>query len=227
MKVPIRYKMNMGVLNKQDLIKIQQKDVIIIGLGGLGGNVVNQLVRLGVNRMTIVDFDCFEESNLNRQLFSNMKNIGKYKVDVISKEIKKINPQVTIRIIKKRIQNVKHISGDYMIDCVDNIETKIYLSKLSNQLQIPLLHGSCGGWYGQVGWISPKCTLIEDLYGSEEKGLENELLIPSYVANVVASYMVSEFIKMIKNSSTIILDNILFIDLYENIIIRLGDNKHG
>jgi len=226
-KVPIRYKMNMGVLNTQDLLKLQEIEIIIIGLGGLGGNVVNQLVRLGVQRMTLVDFDRFSESNLNRQLFSNMNNIGKYKVDVISKELKKINPNVSIKIVKKRIQDVSNLLGDYMIDCVDNIEAKIYLSKLSNQLEIPLLHGSCGGWYGQVGWISPKCTLIEDLYRNEDKGLEDDMLNPPFVANVVASYMVSEFIKMIKNSSKIVLDNILFIDLLENVLIKLGDNKHG
>jgi len=49
------------------------------------------------------------------------------------------------------------------------------LSKLSNKLNIPLLHGACGGWYGQVGWINPSCTLIEELYGDEETGLEKIL----------------------------------------------------
>ena len=227
MSVPIRYKMNMGILSENDLVKLQEIKVIIIGLGGLGGYVVNQLVRLGVCQLILIDFDHFSVSNLNRQLFANMDNIGESKVDVIFRELKKINPNISIKIEKKRIQDVKNLKGNYMIDCVDNIDTKIYLSKLSNQLDIPLLHGSCGGWYGQVGWISPKCTLIEDLYGKEEKGLEDVLLNPPYVVNVVASYMVSEFTKMVTCRSKTMLDAILFIDLYENTLIKLGDQGHG
>jgi molybdopterin/thiamine biosynthesis adenylyltransferase len=227
MKVPVRYKMNMGVLNYQNLMKLQQTEVIIVGLGGLGGNVANQLVRLGVKHMALVDFDSFSESNLNRQLFSNTENVGECKVDVISNELNRIDPDATIRVIKKRIQDVDHVVGDYLIDCVDNKETKIYLSKLSNQLGIPLLHGSCGGWYGQVGWISPQCTLLEELYGDGEKGLEADLLNPPYVVNVVASYMVSEFTKMIISSSKVVLDELLMIDLFDNNLIKSGGKSHG
>lgn len=227
MNNPIRYQMNMGILNKQDLAKLQTIEVVVVGLGGLGGNVVNQLVRLGVKRLTLVDFDVFSESNLNRQLFSNIDNIGKCKVDVISQELIKINPDLTLKIFNQRVQDINNISGDYLIDCVDNIETKIYLAKLSKQLGVPLLHGSCGGWLGQVGWISPTCTLIEDLYAGEEKGLEEDMLNPPFTPSLVASMMVSEFTKMIKHSHEVILDQILFIDLYENTLVRLGGLKDG
>ena len=227
MNIPKRYQMNMGILNKQDLNRLQTIEVVVVGLGGLGGNVVNQLVRLGVKRLTLVDFDVFSESNLNRQLFSNTSNIGQSKVDVISQELKKINPDLYLKIFRKRVQDITDISGDYLIDCVDNIETKIYLAKLSKQLGIPLLHGSCGGWLGQVGWISPTCTLIEDLYAGEEKGLEDDMLNPPFTPSVVASVMVSEFAKMIKNRLDVIMDQILFIDLYENTLVRLGGHKRG
>lgn len=227
MKVPIRYQMNMGVLTEEELMHLQTKEVIIVGLGGLGGNLANQLVRLGVNHLTLIDFDRFSESNLNRQLFSNMNNIGHFKVDVVSDELKKIHPNIVLNTIKGRIEDIQELQGDYIIDCVDHIETKIYLSKLSKQLNKPLLHGSCGGWYGQVGWILPNSSLIEDLYSKEDTGLEEDLLNPPYAPNVVASFMASEFTKMIKNSPTLVVNQILFIDLYENALIKLGDHKHG
>ncbi len=226
MNIPERYIMNMGVLSKEDFNKLQLIDVIIVGLGGLGGYVANQLIRLGVLKMTLIDFDTFSESNLNRQLFSNVNNIGEYKVDVLCGELKKINPLASIKCIKKRIQDINDLSGDYIIDCVDNKETKIYLSKLSNKLNIPLLHGACGGWYGQVGWMSPKCTLLEELYGDEEKGLETVFLNPPFIVNAVASVMVSEFIKMIKNDSHVVLDQILLIDLLDNIVTKSGVVKN-
>jgi len=227
MTIPVRYKMNMGVLSKQDLLKLYKLEVIIVGLGGLGGYVANQLVRLGVKHITLVDEDRFNESNLNRQLFSNEKNIGEYKVEIISRELNRIDSDASIKILKKRIQDVDDISGNYLIDCVDNQETKIYLSKLSEQLDIPLLHGACGGWYGQVGWISPKCTLLEDMYGNGEIGLESDLLNPAYVVGVVASYMVSEFTKMIMDSPKLVLDELLMIDILDNSIIKSGGKNHG
>jgi molybdopterin/thiamine biosynthesis adenylyltransferase len=226
MSIPERYIMNMGVLSKEDFNKLQQSDVIIIGLGGLGGYVANQLIRLGVIKMTLVDFDIFSESNLNRQLFSNIENLGKYKADILCNELKKINPLAELNCVKKRIQDINDLKGDYIIDCVDNKETKIYLSKLSNKLNIPLLHGACGGWFGQVGWMSPSCTLLEELYGDEEKGLETELLNPPFIVGAVASFMVSEFVKMIKNDAHIVLNELLIIDLLNGIVVKSGVGKY-
>lgn len=226
MSIPERYIMNMGVLSKEDFNKLQQSDVIIIGVGGLGGYVANQLIRLGVIKMTLVDFDTFSESNLNRQLFSNIENLGKYKADILCNELKKINPLAELNCVKKRIQDINDLKGDYIIDCVDNKETKIYLSKLSNKLNIPLLHGACGGWFGQVGWMSPSCTLLEELYGDEEKGLETELLNPPFIVGTVASFMVSEFVKMIKNDAHIVLNELLIIDLLNDIVVKSGVGKY-
>lgn len=227
MKVPLRYEMNMGVLTKKDLDKLQRAKVAVVGLGGLGGHVVNQLVRLGLKHITLIDFDQFSESNLNRQLFATMKSIGQYKVNVVSKALKEINPDLMIEVYLNRVQDLKDLSVDYLIDCVDNTETKIYLSQLSKQLNVPLLHGSCGGWYGQVGWISPQCSLIEMLYQNEEKGLENALLNPPFIVNVVASYMVSEFVKMIKDQSKTVFDELLLIDLDNNVLLKSGGVNHG
>ena len=163
----------------------------------------------------------------NMQHIKLTENIGEFKVDVISNELKKIDPKASIEIIRSRVQDIDHLEGDYLIDCVDNKETKIYLSTLSNQLNIPLLHGSCAGWYGQVGWMSPSCTLIEDLYGHEDNGLEEKIFNPPFMPNVIASYMVGEFTKMIKQSSNIVLDELLFIDLFNLGMIRSGGKHHG
>lgn len=214
-----RYHMNRGVLTEEEMKRLKDKKVLIVGCGGLGGNVANQMVRLGVGNLTLVDFDVFSISNLNRQLFSNTDNIGEKKVEVLQEELRKINPTVFITSFDSRIQNIEVPQIDYIVDCVDNIETKIYLSKLSQKRNVPLLHGSCGGWYGQVGWISPNSPLIEEMYESGE-GLEKELLNPVFAPSVVSSYMVSEFTKMIKNQSLVVMDELLLIDLYNNAILR-------
>lgn len=216
-----RYQMNYGVITKEEQAVLVSKKIVIVGLGGLGGNLANQLVRLGAINLILVDHDSFVGSNLNRQLFSNEKNIGLSKVEVVKEELEKINPKVRIEKHYKRVQNVTFADIDYIIDCVDNMETRVYLSQLSKQLNKPLLHGSCGGWYGQVGWVSPSSTIIDDMYASG-KGLEKDLLNPAFTPALVASFMCSEFVKMIKRCPTMVQDELLLIDLYNNVLMKTG-----
>lgn len=220
MNIDKRYDMNVGVLTEEAIHRLNDITVLVVGLGGLGGNVVNQLVRLGVKNFILVDFDRFTESNLNRQLFSNTDSIGRLKVEVVSRELKMIHPLLQISKYASKIQDIEVSEIDYIIDCVDNIETKVYLSKLSSKTEKYLLHGSCGGWYGQVGWQSPRSTLIEDMYQSGE-GLEKELLNPPFTPSAVASIMVSEFAKFILNDKNTVVDDILLIDLLHNEIRRV------
>jgi molybdopterin/thiamine biosynthesis adenylyltransferase len=199
--------------------------VLIIGLGGLGGYIVNGLVRLGVHNLTLVDFDSFDESNLNRQLFSKRNNIGHSKVDVTKKEIYLINPKCEVTSINKRIQDIefeKFGNYDYIIDAVDNIESKIYISKLGTKLNIPVLHGACAGWYGQVGWMLPNCYLISDLYENKQFGMEKELSNPPFAPAFIGAVMVSEFLKMSLNSDTLVYNELILVDLYNNTIINTG-----
>lgn len=124
---------------------------------------------------------------------------------------------------RKRVEEIKNSElekYDYIIDAVDNIESKIYMVKLAKKLSIPLLHGACGGWYGQVGWILPGCNLLEDIYQNKNHGLEQDLKNPSFTPSLVASIMVSEFVKMIKKSDVITTNELLLIDCYNNVIMK-------
>ena len=76
--------------NKLEIIK--NKTVLIVGLGGVGSYAIETLVRTCFNKLIIVDNDTIDITNLNRQLMSNIDNIGKYKTDVWEERIKKINP---------------------------------------------------------------------------------------------------------------------------------------
>lgn len=227
-KVNKQFINNLGILNEVDFSALHDSHVVIVGLGGLGGNFSNNIIRLGIHNITLIDFDKFELSNLNRQLFSNQQNIGKYKVDVIRDALKNINPKCNIKTITNRIENINlkdlnHI--DYIIDAVDTPKTKIYLSKLCNKLNIPLLHGACAGWYGQVGWITPGCSLLEETYKGGLSGLETSLLNPSFTPSAIAAIMTSEFTKYIQGSKESTINELLLIDLYNNKTIKTGNNN--
>ena len=74
-----RYSRNIGVITQDEQVLISQKSVCIIGCGGLGGGAIENLTRLGVGKLTVVDSDVFDVTNLNRQVLSNEGNIGKAK----------------------------------------------------------------------------------------------------------------------------------------------------
>lgn len=128
--------------NKIDLIK--DKTILIIGLGGVGSYCLETLARTYFEKIIIVDGDKIDISNLNRQLMTNIDNIGLYKTDVFEDRIKKINPECEIIkisefITKDNLNLLFKENIDYVIDCCDTIETKFELIKYCLQNKIKFI----------------------------------------------------------------------------------------
>lgn len=120
------------MIDSNKLEKIKNTSILIIGIGGVGGNALEAIVRMGVNNIIIVDNDIIDITNLNRQLISLRSSIGEYKVDAAIKRVKDINNECNIIGINKFIDksNINFLFNykiDYVIDCCDTISTKIVL----------------------------------------------------------------------------------------------------
>lgn len=114
--------------------KIKNKNILLIGLGGVGGYTLESLIRSGIKHITIVDYDTIDITNLNRQLIALNTNIGKYKTDEYEIRIKNINPDVEVKTIKEKITldnfNILNIETyDYVIDACDDINIKFQIIK--------------------------------------------------------------------------------------------------
>lgn len=136
------------ITSKEKIEKIKGKNILLIGLGGVGGYTFETLVRSGIENITIVDGDTFEESNLNRQVLSLISTINKNKTDVAETRAKEINPKIKIKKITKILtkENIKEINFkeyDYIIDACDTLEIKKELIKISTNNNIKLI--SCMG----------------------------------------------------------------------------------
>lgn len=117
------------LIGNENLDKIRSKRYLVLGLGGVGSYVVESLIRSGVRDIIIVDFDKIDVTNLNRQLMTNLDNIGNYKTDEIEKRIKSINKDVNVVKINEFIneENINKLfdfNPDYVIDCCDTTSVK-------------------------------------------------------------------------------------------------------
>ncbi len=171
--VPERYCRNQNSFSNEDQLRLLRCHVAIIGLGGLGGAVTEILARIGVGRLTLVDGDCFEESNLNRQLLSSPDALGKSKAATARIHVRAINPAIEVRAIAEffRVDNGRAILHDALlaIDCLDSIADRFVLEDACRKTSIPLISAAIGGSSGQATVIFPEDPGLQSIYGPAEK----------------------------------------------------------
>jgi len=172
-----RYVRNHSSISHKEQLQINNLNVAIIGLGGLGGYVLENLLRIGVKKFILIDKGKFEESNLNRQLLSTEENIGEYKTLVAEKRAISIEKDVILKtystkLYKKSINLIKGV--DIVFDCLDSIESRFDLEYICEKLELPLVHGAIRGYYGQVALSREGNRIFKKIYKDNTK--ENESL---------------------------------------------------
>ena len=181
--VPERYGRNQNSFSNGDQLRLLRSHVAIIGLGGLGGAVTEILARMGVGRLTVVDGDCFEESNLNRQLLSSPEALGKSKAATAAQRVRHINPAVEVHAVGEffRADNGRAILRDALlaIDCLDSIADRFVLEDACRKAAIPLISAAIGGSSGQATVIFPEDIGLRNIYGparkAQKRGVEQSL----------------------------------------------------
>lgn len=215
----MRYSKNEKMLTPEENIKLRTFKVCVVGCGGLGGNVIEMLGRIGIGNITAVDGDVFDETNLNRQILATELTMGKSKALIAKERMKVVNSDVILTPIESFLleENAEEIIKDHdlVIDALDNAEARLIMQKTAKNLGIPLIHGAIAGWYGQVTTILPGDDTLTKLYGDDIKPIENPLGNPSFTPNMVASIEVSEAIKVLLNKGKILRNKVLYIDMLE------------
>lgn len=217
--MPARYQRNRQTITVDMQLRLCRSRVVIIGSGGLGGYLVEELARLGVGNLVVVDPDIFEEHNLNRQLLSSPALLGKPKAAVAAARVAEINPAVAVTPLQLAFSrdNCQGIlaGSDVVMDGLDSITTRLELAECCRQLSIPLVHGAIGGWYGQVASQLPGDDISSSLFGnwSEAKGVETRLGNPSFTPAVVASLQVAEACKILLGEGESLRHRMIYVNL--------------
>lgn len=219
-----RYDRNFDTLSKREQQTLAGSTVAVVGLGGLGGGVVEMLSRVGVGSLILLDGDVFEASNLNRQLFSREDLIGTPKAEAAKERVAAINSEINVshRVVYVDDENLCDLlkGADVVMDCLDAIDTRFVLQTAAGQAGIPIVSGAIAGVTGQVTTIFPKDPGYSLIYGernrSRSKGVELKTGNISYCALLVSALQASECVKVLLNRGDVLQNKLLIAELWHN-----------
>ncbi len=158
-----RFSRTKMLVGENALERIISSHVVVFGLGGVGGGVVEGLARAGVGKLTIVDFDTVSESNINRQIIADTTTVGMTKIDAAKERIKRINPDAEIVAhdlfySQENEAQVDFSDADYIVDAIDSVKSKIAIILRAERENIPII--SCMGTGNRVDALGFEITDI-------------------------------------------------------------------
>ena len=139
------------LLGDEKLNKLQNANVLVVGLGGVGAYAAEMIARAGVGRMTIADADVVSESNINRQLIALHSTVGRHKTEVMAERLHDINPNIKLTIVSRFIKDdetdalLDSDKFDYVVDAIDTLSPKLALIKGALDRGIPLVSSMGAG----------------------------------------------------------------------------------
>lgn len=152
------------LLGKAAMETLQNRRVIVFGLGGVGSYAAEALARCGVGHLTVVDSDTVDSTNLNRQLYALHSTVGQNKAEVAAERISDINPNCSVvplvkLYLSENADEFRLEEYDYIVDAIDNVSAKIDLAVKSEALSIPMVAAM-----GTGNKLDPTAFRIADIY---------------------------------------------------------------
>ena len=190
------YARNVPALTEAECLMLQSKQAAVIGCGGLGGHLLELLARIGVGHLVAVDGDVFDETNLNRQLLSEVSLLGMKKAEAARRRLVQVNPRVEVHAAPVFLteENAEELlrGCDVVLDGLDSAGARKSLSKVCEKLKIPLIHGAVSGWVAQAAISLPGDGLIDRLYPEIAEVPDKSVLsfTPALCASVQAALCV-------------------------------------
>lgn len=127
------------LVTKEKMKQLKKKKVLICGVGGVGSFVAEGLARSGIGQITLCDFDIIDESNLNRQLMTSKKNIGEVKTEILKRRLEEVS-DAKVYVLNEYIdESFKLKKYDYVVDCIDSLNSKFALVKKAHEKNIPII----------------------------------------------------------------------------------------
>lgn len=214
--LPARYKRNHSSFTLLEQLKLLESRLALVGLGGLGGYLLELFARIGVGNIEAADGDCFEDHNLNRQLLCTENNLGSYKAYEAYERINMINSAVEFEacntfLDEKGIQEIIR-NKSVCVDALGNLKVRSMLLNVATELGIPVVTGAVAGEMGFVSTVYPGQEHVLPLWEGQI-GAEDQLGCPPHAVCTIASIQCSEVLHLLCDRPTSLQDKIGVIDL--------------
>lgn len=152
------------LLGEEKMERLAKTRVAVFGIGGVGGFVVEALVRSGIGAIDIIDKDMVDPTNLNRQIIATQSTIGRYKVDVMEERIHDINPECKVKGYKcfylpENKDEFDFTKYDYVVDAVDTVAAKLQLVEQAKEAGVPIISSMGAG-----NKLDPTRFEVADIY---------------------------------------------------------------
>lgn len=158
----------MSIVTRHEQEKFKEAKITVIGCGGIGGETIEMLARMGVGELVLVDEDSFDLSNLNRQTLATIADLNLDKSAVAKEKVRLINPYVKVTVFNEHIDqnNIDNVIGDsdIVIDALDNVLTRVIVSRTAKEKGIPFIHGAIHGTMGQITTFLPEGKTYEEMF---------------------------------------------------------------
>lgn len=167
MTTPHRFARLELLYGKPGLSRLAEKSVAVFGLGGVGSYAVEALVRGGVGRLTLIDFDQIDITNCNRQIHAHEGTVGQPKALVMAERCRMINPDVQVEPLQAfydqdNARELLQRGYDYVLDCIDHVTAKLHLIESCLVCQLPVMSAM-----GAANKLDPTKVLVADLARTE------------------------------------------------------------
>ncbi len=200
--------------------KLTNAHVVIVGIGGLGSPVAMYLATAGVGKLTLIDDDQVDATNLQRQIIHNENSVGKNKGLSAKETIQALNSDCSVNTINKRLneREFESLLSDVsiLVDCCDNFETRFLLNRVCFKTKTPLVSGSAIRWEGQLTTFTmqDKTPCYQCLYdensSTDQTCSQNGVVGP--VVGIIGSMQALEAIKVITDAGTLCVGELTLFD---------------
>ena len=206
--------------------KLKQATVLVVGAGGLGCPVLQYLTVAGVGKISIIEFDMVDESNLQRQVLYGSSDVGKLKSIIAKNRLEHLNSLTDFGIINLRLDasNALNIIKDYdvVVDATDNFETRYIINDSCVILNKPMVHGSIYKYEGIVSVFNYKEGATYRCFNPMQEKDKYKNPLPAQVGlfgvlpGIIGTYMANEVIKIITETGEVLAGRILLINILNN-----------
>jgi molybdopterin-synthase adenylyltransferase len=217
---PLRYARNLQAFSLAEQARLLGATAALIGLGGLGGGLLENLVRSGVGTVRGADGDVFEETNLNRQLLSDMAALGLPKATLAAARAARVNPSVTFTAHNGFLDQAGMLAlldgADVAVDALGGLKDRPALTAAARARGIPLVTGAVAGYTAIVATVLPgACSPVEMLAAGSRAGVSAEEVLgcPSPAVMAVAALQACEAVRLLAGRPPALAGKALILDL--------------